>query len=86
MKPYPITKGLKLPPVSRPATAGRVSAAALTLAILAKGDSFLVTAPLDAIKAEKVMRDFTARERNRRGGRSFTSRRTGKGVRIWRVK
>lgn len=52
------------------------------MAELAVGESFLIKDALEALKAEKSMRDMS-----RRNGRKFTSRRQAKGgVRIWRIR
>ena len=83
VKLYKIETGIKIPDVTQ-AQNGRPGAAALTLAQLEKGDSFLVKDALTAIKAEKVVRGFN--KRGRISGRVFTTRKTGSGVRIWRTK
>ncbi len=50
------------------------------MAALAVGESFFIKDALEALKAEKSMRDM------RRKDRRFTSRRQSKGgVRIWRT-
>lgn len=85
-KLYKIDKGIKLPPVAVNHTPSTPSAAALTLAKLEKGDSFLIRDELAAMKAMKVVRDFQKRQRQRETGREFTSRKVGAGVRIWRVR
>ena len=86
MKLYKIDKGIKLPKpaVSKVATAP--SRVAQTLQALATGDSFLIKDELEALKASKVVRDFNGRERERANGRTFSTRRIGDGIRIWRVK
>ena len=86
MKPYKIEKRIKVPAPSRPTTASTVSRAAITMQVLDVGDSFLVSDDLDAVKAEKSMRDMNAKCRARKDGRHFTSRRLPKGLRIWRAK
>ncbi len=53
---------------------------------LAVGESFLVRDDLEAIKAEKSMRDMNASARERKDGRRYASRRLPKGLRIWRIK
>ena len=83
VKLYKIETGIRIPDVVQ-AQIGRPGAAALTLAQLEKGDSFLVKDALAAIKAEKVVRGFN--KRGRSSGRVFTTRKTGSGVRIWRTK
>jgi hypothetical protein len=85
-KLYKIDKGIKLTPVAVSHRATLPSAAALTLAKLDKGDSFLIRDELAALKASKVLRDFQKRERARKGSRAFTSRKVGTGTRIWRVR
>jgi hypothetical protein len=86
MVPYHIETGIKIPPIARPAASQTVSRAMTTLLALKKGNSFLVKDPLEAIHANKVMRDCLARERARQGTRLFTSRKVGIGIRIWRVR
>jgi hypothetical protein len=85
MNPYKIHAGIKVPPPSRPTTATTVSRAAATMLALDVGDSFLVRDPLDAVKAEKSMRDMNGNERKKKRGRKYVSRRLPKGLRIWRV-
>lgn len=85
-KLYKIDKGIKLPAISVSHKATAPSPVALTIAKLEKGDSFLVREELAALKAGKVLRDFQQRERARKGTRQFTARKSGSGVRIWRVK
>lgn len=87
MQLYKIEKGI---PVAKPATAtsdGRPSKTSATMQAMAKGDSFLITGSLDALKAPKIVRDFNGRER-RRGEkpRVFVTRKMSDGVRIWRAK
>ena len=86
MKTYKIEKGIKIPPVSYRTGTAKASPFALTLNALNKGESFLVKEPSEMMRAEKVMRDMTARERNSGGTRKFTARRLNGGVRIWRVR
>jgi hypothetical protein len=86
MKLYKIEKGLKLPAPSRPKTASEISKAALTMRALKTGESFLIADLYDGLKAEKSMRDLNAAERGRSSGRCFASRRTKRGVRIWRIR
>ena len=62
------------------------SATALTMNKLEKGQSFLIRDELQALKAAKVVRDYCARQRERKTEHPFTSRRIGKGMRVWRVK
>ena len=83
VKLYKIEKGIRIPDVTQ-AQNGRPSLVALTLAILEKGDSFLIKDALEAMKGEKVVRGFN--KRGRSSGRVFTTRKTGNGVRIWRTK
>lgn len=85
-KLYKIEAGIKVSAVAVSHKASVPSVAAMTMAVLEKGDSFLVKDELEALKAAKVMRDMQARERDRNGTREFTARKVGKGVRIWRVK
>ena len=85
MKLYKTEKGIKVPPPAQAVSNGMPSMAAATMAMLEKGESFLVKDTLDAMRAEKKMRDLNARQR-KSDGRVFTARRTGGGVRIWRVK
>lgn len=86
IKLYKIEKGIKLPPVAVNHEANMPTGAALTIAKLEKGDSFLVSNELEALKATRVLRGFQKRERARKGGREFTSRKVGAGVRIWRIR
>ena len=86
MKLYKIEKGIKVPPPAQAVSNGKPSVAAATMAVLEKGESFLVKDTLEAMKAEKKMRDLNGRQRATGGGRVFTARRSGSGVRIWRVK
>ena len=86
MKTYKIDKGIKIPAPSLRRGAARVSMTATTINMLKKTESFLVKSPIEAMKAEKAMRDFMHRERKDGGSRRFSARRTGGGVRIWRVK
>src|SRR5262245_11456954 len=83
---YKIERGVRLPPPKRAMSNGKPSKAAATMALLAKGESFVIRDALDALAAEKTMRDFNARERRRGERRVMTSRRTSIGVRIWRVR
>jgi hypothetical protein len=86
MKLYKIDTGIKVPKPSRPKLATSISRAAATMQKLAAGESFLVADPLDAMKAEKSMRDMNGSERTKRKGRHFASRRLEKGLRIWRTR
>ena len=86
IKLYKIDKGIKLPPIAVSQEATKPSAAALTLAKLEKGDSFTVGNELEALKAARVLQGFQKRERARKGGREFASRKVGVGMRIWRVR
>ena len=86
MKTYKIEKGIKVPAIGQRTGAVKVSPVAATMSELKKGESFLVKSPLEVVKAEKVMRDYMRRERERAGDRVFTSRRMSGGVRIWRIK
>ena len=86
MKIYNIEKGIKLSKPVIGKSDGRPSRVALTLNAMKKGDSFLVSSELEAMKADKTVRDRNTRERARGGEAQFTTRRIDKGVRIWRVK
>ena len=86
MKTYKIEKGIKVPAIGQRTGTVKVSPVAATMSELKKGESFLVKSPLEMVKAEKVLKDYKRRERQRKGERAFTSRRIGSGVRIWRVK
>ena len=86
MRTYKIEKGIKVPAIGQRTGVVKVSPVAATMHELKKGESFMVKSPLEVTKAEKVMRDYMRRERDRNGERVFTSRRTGGGVRIWRIK
>ena len=85
MKLYKIDKGIKLPKPRQVASDGRPSVATATMEELARGDSFIIKNPLEAVHAEKKMRNKNARERERGGKRQWVSRRDGDAVRIWRV-
>ena len=86
MKLYKIEKGVKIPAATHAGSSGAASAIAATMQIMKRGECFLVREPHHAIKASKVMRDFSARERKSKGKRAFVSRKLDIGVRIWRVK
>ena len=85
MKLYKIEKGIKLPAPSRPKSTGQLLRAAATMRALAVGDSFFIRDPLDAIRAEKTMRDMNASARSARRPQVMTSRRVKGGLRVWRV-
>ena len=86
MQHFRIEKGIKVPAIAQAISNGKPSMAVATMAVLKKGESFLVKDPLEAVKAEKRMRDLNARQRENDGGRAYVSRKVGVGVRIWRVK
>lgn len=86
MKPYKIEKGMKLPPPSRPQVASEISRAAFTMRLMKPGESFAVANDVEAMKAEKSMRDMNGAERKRGSGKQFAARRIKRGVRIWRVR
>ena len=86
MEPYKIEKGIKVPKAAKTGTDKNLSRVGVTLPLLKKGASFLVKEPLEAMRAEKKMRDKNAREREVGSGKVFTSRRVNGGVRIWRLK
>ena len=86
MQPYRIEHGIKIPPVTQPKASQLVSRAVATMNLLKKGESFLVKDPIEAMHASKQMRDLLRRERERSGNRQFTLRKTGAGVRFWRMK
>ena len=86
MQLYKIEKGIKLPRPSLTVSNGKPSIAVATMALLKKGESFLVKDPLEAIKAGKRMRDLNARQRESGEKRVYASRRVAAGVRFWRVK
>ena len=86
MKPYKIEKGVKLPPPSRSKSASEISRAAVTMQTLEVGESFLVAEPLEAVKAEKSMREMNASARHRNDRHRFASRRLPRGLRIWRIR
>ena len=79
-KLYKIEKGMAIPEVEQ-AYHGKPGAVALTMQVLELGQSFLVKDELEAVKARKTVQDIS-----RRGGKVFTTRKVGKGVRIWRTK
>lgn len=86
MQKYKIEKGIKIPKPAVGVTNNQPSKAALTMRDMKKGESFLVSDPLDSLRADKVVRDHNTRERARGGSRQFTTRRSEKGLRIWRTK
>lgn len=85
-KLYKIERGLKVPPILVNRRPSPPSAAALTIAQLQKGESFLIANELEAMKAMKVVRDFSTSERARGGKRQLTTRKVGKGLRVWRTR
>ena len=72
-----------MPAVSKVIANGKPSMAAVTLALLEKGDSFLVRDALEAERSYKVMRGMNNRHRGEKG---FASRKVKGGMRFWRVK
>ena len=86
IKPYKIESGIKIPEMGKSGGGTEVSMAALAMGKLEKGDSFLIKDELTSLRASKAMRDFNRRESTRGSKRAFLSRKSGKGVRIWRVK
>ena len=86
MKLYRIEKGIKVPTPATAKSDGRPSMAIVTMQRLEKGESFLVKDALEAMIAQKKMRDLNARQRETGGGRQFVARKVGSGARIWRVK
>ena len=86
MQTYKIEKGIKIPKASQGRSDGKPSKVALTMQTMKKGDSFLITTELEAMKASKVVRDRNAREGSGGGSKHFTSRRVEKGWRVWRLK
>jgi hypothetical protein len=85
-KIYKIQKGIQIPAAVHKKSNGHPSKVALTMQAMEAGDSFLIADALEAIKAEKVVKDSNGREREKKSGRSFIMRRLPKGLRIWRVK
>lgn len=80
MQLYRIERGVRLTKPAQAHLASKPSRAALTMAALAVGESFLIRDELDALKAVKSMKDMSRKDRR------FTSRRQAKGgVRIWRI-
>jgi hypothetical protein len=86
MKPYKLEKGIKLPPPARPKIASEISRAAYTMQMMKAGESFAVADAVEAMKAEKSMRDMNGAERKRGSGKQFAARRTKRGLRIWRIR
>jgi capsular polysaccharide biosynthesis protein len=86
MHPYRIDQGIKIPAISRPAASQKSSRAMATMQLLKKGESFLIKDEIDAMRANKVMRDLLRRERQQDGTRLFVSRKIGAGIRIWRTR
>ena len=84
-KPCRIERGIKVPPPAIAHGNGKPSLASATMWALEKGESFLVRDALEAVAADKAMRGFLRRERKQKGTRHFLSRKTAKGLRIWRV-
>ena len=82
---YKIETGVKVSAVTQGTSSVAVGAVAATMAALEKGQSFLIKNELSALKAAPMYRGFQQRERARGGGREFTSRKVGTGLRIWRV-
>lgn len=85
---YKLEAGISIPKgqVGGGKSDGKPSKVARTLQVMVKGESFLIKDELEAMKAEKKMRDRNRRERLTGGTREYVSRRTPKGMRIWRVK
>ena len=79
-KLYKIEKGIKLWNAGLPAPSAGPGAVSLTMQAMEKGDSFVVKDELEAMKARKVVLD-----RSKTDGRNYTTRKLGKGLRIWRV-
>ena len=50
LKLYRIEKGIKVPPRAQPIASVQVSMAVATMAALAKGESFLIKDPFEAVK------------------------------------
>ena len=86
MKTYKIDKGIDLPAVAFSNGDNSTSRVVMTLALLEKGESFLIKDPLEAMRAEKRTRDYMRRERERGSKKQFAARRLHGGVRIWRIK
>ena len=84
-KLYKIEKGIKVPAPATSHKATAPSRAALTMRAWKKGESFLIADELEAVKAQKEMRDFVAQERARKSGAAYVQRKAGVGVRIWRT-
>ena len=82
-KLFRIEKGIKLPAVSQSQSNGKASMAGATLAALEKGESFLVRDELEALRAQKRMRDMNSAHRDVKG---FASRKVKGGTRFWRIK
>ena len=86
-KTYKIRKGIAVPEPTVDKTKNKQpSKVALTLSVMEVGDSFVVPDALEAMKAVKVVQDFSTRERGRSGVRKFVTRRSKKGFGVWRVK
>lgn len=86
VKLHKIETGIKLTAVVQGTSSVAVGTIAATMALLEKGQSFLIKDELEALKAGPMFRGFQQRERARGGAREFTSRKVGNGLRIWRVK
>ena len=83
---YKIETGVKVGAIIQGTSSVKVGPVAATMNVLANGESFLIKSELDAVKAGPTYRGFLQRERERGGGREFTSRKVGSGLRIWRIK
>jgi len=85
---YKLDNDIKVPiVVARGGNSNKPSRVARTLAAMSQGQSFLIKDELEALKALKIVKDYSARERARGGSRQFVARRVNKGyLRIWRVK
>ena len=86
VKLFKIEKEIKVPAIEQSHEPTMPSAVALTLVNLTKGDSFLVKGELEEMKASKVVYSANKRERVRKSGKEFLTRRVKNGLRIWRVK
>ena len=84
---FKIEKGIKIPKPSIGHTSSiRTTKVANTLNELERGESFLVRDAYEGERAQKIMREFNARQRRNASGRVFTSRKVKNGSRFWRVK
>ena len=85
-KPYKVEKGMRMPEEGEfGGGVGQPSRVGATLAVMEKGESFLLRDELEALKASKIMRDKGRRDKAAGRTLEFAMRRVKNGWRIWRV-